>query len=208
MRVCPHVMCWEGYGASGSAAALPDTVNSLGTSVRNGWFPSPSQRRGLHHGFRNCTTRSTKDMSSRQCRLSWYSSCFRSGRPPQHYSRHLRHSCACGRLMSHFRWLLSNHTVRVRVSNNFSSPRSIKQKVPHVSVLSPLVFTLAVAALLRGFSGKRSGTAVTMGIYANDIFFVACSQGCETIFCMWSPATWFRLDCPLHWSARPSSVSG
>lgn len=86
--------------------------------------------------------------------------------------------------MSHFRWLLSNHTVRVRVSNNFSSPRSIKQKVPHVSVLSPLVFTLAVAALLRGFSGKRSGTAVTMGIYANDIFFVACSQGCETIFCM------------------------
>ncbi|XP_075556532.1 uncharacterized protein LOC142588579 [Dermacentor variabilis] len=86
-----------------------------------------------------------------------------------------------GRLLDYVSAFLSDRTLRVRVGDELSTPRSVTAGVPQGSVLSPFLFNLALARL-PDFIPKLTAFEVRVAIYADDIALFASGPtdyGCQ-----------------------------
>nr|XP_050023956.1 uncharacterized protein LOC126518151 [Dermacentor andersoni] len=85
----------------------------------------------------------------------------------------LRELRVTGRLFDYIAAFLSDRTLRVRVGDTLSAPRSVTSGVPQGSVISPFLFNLALARL-PDYIPKMTAHEVRVAIYADDIALFAC----------------------------------
>lgn len=72
---------------------------------------------------------------------------------------------------------LSGRTMRVRVGSLLSEPRKIVRGVPQGSVISPLLFSLAISSLPTAAKvGEKPNYPINMAVYADDVALWATSS--------------------------------
>lgn len=95
--------------------------------------------------------------------------------------------CRCGvtgRTLRYVEAFLRDRTASVSASGETSSPRSLTCGVPQGSVLSPLLFSVALAALPQAIqiaNNKRLKTQVQLAVYADDIALWSSARGAERL---------------------------
>ncbi|KAG0426305.1 hypothetical protein HPB47_026573 [Ixodes persulcatus] len=72
---------------------------------------------------------------------------------------------------------LSGRTMRVRIGSLLSEPRKIVRGVPQGSVISPLLFSLAISSLPTAAKvGEKPNYPINMAVYADDVALWATSS--------------------------------
>nr|XP_054924031.1 uncharacterized protein LOC129383464 [Dermacentor andersoni] len=85
----------------------------------------------------------------------------------------LRELRVTGRLFDYIAAFLSDRTLRVRVGDTLSAPRSVTSGVPQGSEISPFLFNFALARL-PDYIPKMTAYEVRVAMYADDIALFAC----------------------------------
>lgn len=90
----------------------------------------------------------------------------------------LRRFGVCGRPLNYICAFLTERTMCVKVGGALSKPRRVDHGVPQGSVVSPLLFALAIASLPAAARvGEEPALPISMAVYADDVALWSTAPG-------------------------------